>query len=349
MYFPVNQKPKSKYHSLDPIHPISIPIINTIAVIAQKLFSKIPNKIQDSNELTNCLKTLIYSVTIEELKVHPARAAMEYYPIWESDTFTMCVFVLKKGATMPVHDHPSMTVFSKIIFGDLYVQTFEFLSEQSKSFNLSRDNVRLCKTGINSVISSTMPESLLFITPETGPSIHSFTAASDFVVILDLIGPPYNDDRPCTYYRKLNDISSDIYKTQYLVPSLPMTDESENSEANSPPNLKVNKKKKITKKFSFDILHSNSQNREKRYGNSKMALFDTLYQSPANEFLTLSETFDTNIDELCLLEIVPDMDYECDEQLYTGQDVKGSDLISVDSIPLKDIIRLANGVVKVIQ
>ncbi|KAI8802163.1 hypothetical protein BJ742DRAFT_778568 [Cladochytrium replicatum] len=40
--------------------------------------------------------------------------------------------------------------------------------------------------------------------PDSGPNMHSFTGTTDSVLILDIVGPPYNDDRPCTYYREID-------------------------------------------------------------------------------------------------------------------------------------------------
>ncbi|KAJ1532841.1 hypothetical protein HK096_006069 [Nowakowskiella sp. JEL0078] len=173
------------------------------------------------------------------------------------------------------------------------------------------------------------------ISPEAGPSIHSFTAASDFVVVLDLIGPPYNDDRPCTYYRKLDYIPH-AQRIQYSVPSPPATDESANSETNSPPksNSKGKKKKKKPKNINFDFSQSNSHNQETKNGKSIVSLFDSLPSSPSNEHINPSYSLDTQIDEsegLCLLEIAPNMNYECDERPYKGQAVRGSDLIAMGS------------------
>lgn len=52
------------------------------------------------------------------------------------------------------------------------------------------------------VIHAESPSALLSIHPHSGPDMHSFTALSDNVLILDIISPPYDENRQCTYYRE---------------------------------------------------------------------------------------------------------------------------------------------------
>ena len=35
---------------------------------------------------------------------------------------------------------------------------------------------------------------------DSGPSLHAFECVSDFAVIVDVLGPPYGEDRICKYY-----------------------------------------------------------------------------------------------------------------------------------------------------
>ena len=39
--------------------------------------------------------------------------------VFESEAFDIVVFLLPAGASIPLHDHPGMTVFSKILYGEL--------------------------------------------------------------------------------------------------------------------------------------------------------------------------------------------------------------------------------------
>ncbi|KAI9336551.1 hypothetical protein BDR26DRAFT_864781, partial [Obelidium mucronatum] len=74
----------------------------------------------------------------------------------------MCLFVLQKGATLPVHSHPDMTVFSRVIYGDLHVRTYDLLDkhESSKCTNQQQ----------HGAIGTTGPESIDTRSPTTTPA-----------------------------------------------------------------------------------------------------------------------------------------------------------------------------------
>ncbi|KAJ3389317.1 hypothetical protein HDU84_008864 [Entophlyctis sp. JEL0112] len=143
---------------------------------------------------------------------------IQYYHVRGSSSLTMCVFVLRKGATLPIHSHPNMTVFSRVVHGDLHVRTFELddrddeddhkhqagavpevdgKEELQSSFRTGR----FVRDVIVSNSASTSDSSSIIEINSSTPNLHSFTAASDYVVIFDLLFPPYDEDaRVCTYY-----------------------------------------------------------------------------------------------------------------------------------------------------
>lgn len=61
--------------------------------------------------------------------------------------FNVAIFLIPKGATLPLHDHPHMTVLSKIVHGELFMKSFtkkEGGTETSDSFPaiLSQETVK---------------------------------------------------------------------------------------------------------------------------------------------------------------------------------------------------------------
>ena len=51
--------------------------------------------------------------------------ACTYLGIVENDEYAIAAFILKPGATIPLHDHPGMTVLSKLLFGSLRVTSYD--------------------------------------------------------------------------------------------------------------------------------------------------------------------------------------------------------------------------------
>ncbi|KAJ3142585.1 hypothetical protein HK100_000485 [Physocladia obscura] len=240
------------------------------------------------------LRALLLKITPSIIATQTPVAPIEYYHVWGTDCLTMCIFVLKKGATLPIHSHPNMTVFSRVVEGDLHVKTFSildgnqldsendgkdlvpqfldindtitenfhmiaesiqdnlenslqviqdgnitatilpttpattessFVSKEDESLKSStvwppsttnnsaarspehKDSFFPGKMIRDAIISGDAPgyDSILEINNAT-PNLHSFTAASDHVIIFDLLFPPYDENvRTCTYYRPSGD------------------------------------------------------------------------------------------------------------------------------------------------
>ena len=85
------------------------------------------------------LKSLMTEVRAADLKLVPRRAGggsppyhhgappVTYMHICETDRFSMGVFLLKSGASIPLHDHPGMHGVLKVMYGKVRISCFDRL------------------------------------------------------------------------------------------------------------------------------------------------------------------------------------------------------------------------------
>ncbi|RLN41490.1 cupin, RmlC-type [Panicum miliaceum] len=119
--------------------------------------------------------------------------------------FSVVVFLLPPGAVIPLHDHPGMTVFSKLLLGSLHVTSYDWAAgadppDAGGSASHGHPAVRLARLVLDADLRAPCDALVLF--PESGGNMHRLVAATACAV-LDVLGPPYTGDRDCTYYRDL--------------------------------------------------------------------------------------------------------------------------------------------------
>ncbi|CAN1261762.1 Plant cysteine oxidase 2 [Linum perenne] len=119
-----------------------------------------------------------------------------YTTIYKCTNFSMCIFFLPAGGVIPLHNHPQMTVFSKLLLGRVHIKSYDLVSCPCDASPFHR----LAKLVADEDYSAPCDTSVLY--PTTGGNIHQFTALTP-CAILDVLGPPYSveDGRDCSYYR----------------------------------------------------------------------------------------------------------------------------------------------------
>ncbi|KAL9242525.1 hypothetical protein vseg_016517 [Gypsophila vaccaria] len=124
--------------------------------------------------------------------------------------FSLVLFFLPASAVIPLHNHPEMTVFTKLLLGTMHIKSYDWADSVDVQVRHSDppSSLRLARLKANRCFTAPCNTSVLY--PTSGGNIHAFTAKTPCVV-LDVIGPPYSkeDGRDCTYYKDIKYKSSD--------------------------------------------------------------------------------------------------------------------------------------------
>ncbi|KAH9615301.1 hypothetical protein KSS87_006010 [Heliosperma pusillum] len=131
-----------------------------------------------------------------------------YLHLYECDKFSMGIFCLPPSSVLPLHNHPGMIVFSKLLFGTMHIKSYDWVdnipivsaltSGTSQNTSMAAE-ARLAKLKVNANFAAPCDTSILY--PAAGGNMHCFTAMTACAVF-DVLGPPYSDldGRHCAYY-----------------------------------------------------------------------------------------------------------------------------------------------------
>jgi hypothetical protein len=121
--------------------------------------------------------------------------------IFENDDVTVGLFVLDKGASIPLHNHPNMMVLSRLVSGSLHLCSYDFEESPMAPARLQIDSVHRARLVHDETIVA--PETFSLFSSEG--NVHSLHAPTERAVVLEVLRPSYTDgltsERPCAYLR----------------------------------------------------------------------------------------------------------------------------------------------------
>eukprot|EP00930_Biecheleria_cincta_P021461 TRINITY_DN15903_c0_g1_i2.p1 TRINITY_DN15903_c0_g1~~TRINITY_DN15903_c0_g1_i2.p1 ORF type:complete len:304 (+),score=50.96 TRINITY_DN15903_c0_g1_i2:62-973(+) len=149
-----------------------------------------------------------------------------YLDIYQGSDFTLCAFVMRQGACIPLHDHPGMHVFGRLLFGRMKVVSFDLeraldeedaptaagdAGQQSGVPSRSRSSPMTAVrprhqfwSRLNSVEVLGPEPATYWLSPAQG-NLHQLEAVED-CAFFDIVAPPYDalSGRDCTYYSPMS-------------------------------------------------------------------------------------------------------------------------------------------------
>lgn len=122
-------------------------------------------------------------------------APVAYAQIYENDSFTVGMFVLRRtGTRMPLHDHPDMHGIIKVIHGVITVDSYTAIGLGSRVIPVKR---------LPQLVLDAESEPCC-LSPDAG-NFHEIKAIHGPATFVDILSPPYDHDsspgRLCRFYR----------------------------------------------------------------------------------------------------------------------------------------------------
>ncbi|CEO98178.1 hypothetical protein PBRA_006292 [Plasmodiophora brassicae] len=113
----------------------------------------------------------------------------------DDDAFDIGVFLMPAGAAFPYHDHPGMTVFTRVLAGSVRIRNLDWVDGAPAVDANGRLTGRYVVQS-DAIRDASLPTTVL--TPSSG-NVHGITAYAHSA-ILDVIVPPYDAERCCSYF-----------------------------------------------------------------------------------------------------------------------------------------------------
>lgn len=128
----------------------------------------------------------------------------------DSEDYRLVLFFIKKGTRMPLHDHPNMSVFFRLVFGQLHYHSYDKLDEKFKYNDFGEDEYHELLENKHKILAkksrpmTIKTDDLLFVRPSEN-NMHEFVAKENSC-FFDICLPnytPLNSSRRITYFKEV--------------------------------------------------------------------------------------------------------------------------------------------------
>uniref|UniRef100_A0A2P2I7E4 2-aminoethanethiol dioxygenase-like n=1 Tax=Hirondellea gigas TaxID=1518452 RepID=A0A2P2I7E4_9CRUS len=195
-------------------------LIQRIGRLAIQTFSRDPSvPVNLKRSYLKQLEDMVSSVSSDDLSLDPSllqdepymptKAPVIYMLLYEDMDVNVCVFILRRGVRMPMHDHPGMFGLLKVVHGNIAVQSYTLVGETGPG------DVQCAVK--HPVLERNVHHPPISLTPDR-ENLHEIVAIDGPAAFLDILSPPYGEDtrlgidRDCHYYR-VADASSQNYSS----------------------------------------------------------------------------------------------------------------------------------------
>lgn len=132
---------------------------------------------------------------------------VHYWKLWESDTIDIGIFFMPPGGVIPLHNHPGMSVITRVLYGSANVTSYDLLPKSELS-HLPADEVQAGRDDIKWARVSRQGDFVAECTMWLDPrrfNLHQIRANDQIgCALLDIMIPPYNNsDRDCHHFEIL--------------------------------------------------------------------------------------------------------------------------------------------------
>ena len=126
-----------------------------------------------------------------------------------SEDYRLVLFFIKKGTRMPLHDHPNMCVFFRMLFGRLNYRSYDKLDDKFRYNRFSLDEYQELlsqkrRIGAKLAVETTLSGPQFLMVRPSRNNLHEFVAEEN-TCFFDICLPNYTADslRLITYFKEI--------------------------------------------------------------------------------------------------------------------------------------------------